>query len=81
MMYITTNPAPTPPPPAFPVQMDTHWETENRVVWNERVHAPEEQELVYEVSKDLVRSVLVGATALLTVTLLAALIWAVTAMK
>lgn len=35
---------------AYPLAADTHWETENRVVWNERLHTSEERELVYEVS-------------------------------
>lgn len=35
---------------AFPFALDTRWETENRVVWNERQHRNEERELVYEVS-------------------------------
>ena len=37
-------------PVAFPVGFDVHWETEKRVVWNERERATEEQELIYEVS-------------------------------
>jgi hypothetical protein len=36
--------------PAFPTGVDMHWETENRIVWNEREHASEERELVYEIS-------------------------------
>jgi hypothetical protein len=38
------------PVPAFPAGVDTHWETENRMVWNERRHTSEEREFVYEVS-------------------------------
>jgi hypothetical protein len=38
------------PVPAFPTGVDSHWETENRLVWNELEHASEERELVYEVS-------------------------------
>jgi hypothetical protein len=34
----------------FPTGVDTHWETRRRVVWNEREHAREEHELVYEIS-------------------------------
>jgi hypothetical protein len=36
--------------PAFPAGVDTHWETKNRMVWNERQQASEEHEFVYEVS-------------------------------
>lgn len=36
--------------PAFPAGVDAHWETQNRTVWNEREHASEERELVYEIS-------------------------------
>jgi hypothetical protein len=35
---------------AFPAGIDTHWEKENRTIWNEREHASEERELVYEIS-------------------------------
>lgn len=38
------------PLPVFPVGVDTHWETERRVVWNEQQLRSEERELVYEVS-------------------------------
>lgn len=38
------------PVPAFPVGVEAHWETENRMVWSERRHASEEHELVYEIS-------------------------------
>ncbi len=34
----------------FPAGTDTHWETENHKMWNEREHASEERELVYEIS-------------------------------
>jgi hypothetical protein len=34
----------------FAAQLDMHWETERRVVWNAQEHADEERELVYEVS-------------------------------
>ena len=37
-------------PVAFPVGLEVHWETENRLVWNERERACENQELIYEVS-------------------------------
>jgi hypothetical protein len=33
---------------AFSEGIDTHWERENRTVWNEREQANEERELVYE---------------------------------
>jgi hypothetical protein len=35
---------------SFPSGSDTHWETENRTMWNERERTNEERELVYEVS-------------------------------
>ena len=38
------------PVPVFPAVGDARWEMENRTVWNEREHASEERELVYEVS-------------------------------
>ena len=34
----------------FPAGVDVHWETQRRVVWNERKHSNEEHELVYEIS-------------------------------
>jgi hypothetical protein len=34
----------------FPAGVDVHWETQRRVVWNEREHTGEEHDLVYEVS-------------------------------
>jgi len=34
----------------FPAGVDVHWETQRRVVWNEREHTREEHELVYEIS-------------------------------
>ena len=34
----------------FPSGIDTHWETENRTIWNEQERTNEECELVYEVS-------------------------------
>ena len=30
--------------------VDGHWETQRRVVWNEREYSDEEHELVYEIS-------------------------------
>jgi hypothetical protein len=38
------------PVPAFPAAVEARWETQNRTVWNEREHANEERELVYEIS-------------------------------
>ena len=34
----------------FPSGVDTHWETINRTMWNERERVREERELVYEIS-------------------------------
>ncbi len=34
----------------FPSGVDTHWETENRMVWNQQRHTSEEHEFVYEIS-------------------------------
>jgi hypothetical protein len=34
----------------FPERVDVHWETECRVMWNEKERTTEEQELIYEVS-------------------------------
>jgi hypothetical protein len=34
----------------FPAGVGTHWETENRMVWNHQQYSSEENELVYEVS-------------------------------
>jgi hypothetical protein len=34
----------------LPDGVDVHWETQRRVVWNEREHWNEEHELVYEIS-------------------------------
>jgi hypothetical protein len=38
------------PVPVFPAGVDTHWETQNRSVWNEKDHVSEKCELVYEIS-------------------------------
>ena len=35
---------------SFPKATDTHWITQNRVLWNEEHHKTEECELIYEVS-------------------------------
>ena len=37
-------------PIEFPAGLHLHWETENRVMWNEEEWVTEEQELVYEIS-------------------------------
>jgi hypothetical protein len=34
----------------FPPKIEAHWETDNRLVWNEMEGAAEEQELIYEVT-------------------------------
>jgi hypothetical protein len=34
----------------LPPKIDVHWETDNRVVWNEMECAAQEQELIYEVT-------------------------------
>ena len=34
----------------FPAGVDVHWETQRRIVWNEREHTSEEREVVYEIS-------------------------------
>lgn len=49
IMYTADNQE-VPFPVAFPMGFDVHWETQKRVVWNERERATEEQELIYEVS-------------------------------
>jgi hypothetical protein len=36
--------------PRFPAGVDVHWETQRRMVWNERERTSEEFELVYEIS-------------------------------
>jgi hypothetical protein len=38
------------PAGSFPKGVDTHWITENRILWNEHHRKAEECELVYEVS-------------------------------
>jgi hypothetical protein len=49
-MYTAGSHPLTSPVAVFPGEVDVHWETENRVVWNEQRNAAEEQELVYEVT-------------------------------
>ena len=34
----------------FPAGVDVLWETQRRIVWNEREHTREEHEIVYEIS-------------------------------
>ena len=48
-MYTAANPE-SYTPVEFPVGLEVHWETENRLVWNERERACENQELIYEFS-------------------------------
>jgi hypothetical protein len=38
------------PVPGLPAGVDVHWETQRRIVWNEREYTSEERELVYEIS-------------------------------
>jgi hypothetical protein len=38
------------PVPGFLAGVDVHWETQRRIVWNEREHTSEDRELVYEIS-------------------------------
>jgi hypothetical protein len=38
------------PVPGFHAGVEPHWETQRRMVWNEREHTSEERELVYEIS-------------------------------
>jgi hypothetical protein len=38
------------PVPGFPAGVDVHWETQRRIVWNEREHTSEEREVIYEIS-------------------------------
>jgi len=38
------------PVPMFPEGVHVHWETQRRVMWNDRQYASEEHELVYEIS-------------------------------
>jgi hypothetical protein len=49
MMY-TAHIAADTPVAVFAAQLDMHWETECRVVWNAQECAAEKRELVYEVS-------------------------------
>ena len=50
MMYIAAGQDASTAVAPFPAGVDMHWETENRVMWNEQDCVSEEQELVYEVS-------------------------------
>jgi hypothetical protein len=49
-MSASTIHAGAPPVPAFSEGAGVHWETENRMAWNEQQNTREERELVYEVS-------------------------------
>jgi hypothetical protein len=49
-MSVVANFAAALPVPVLPAGADVHWETEIRVVWNEKRHTSEERELVYEIS-------------------------------
>ncbi len=44
------NQCPLLPATGFPAGVDVHWETQRRMVWNEREHTSEEREMVYEIS-------------------------------
>src|SRR6266849_2936995 len=46
-MHTAGSPPLTSPVAVFPGEVDMHWETENRVVWNEQKCAAEGQELVF----------------------------------
>lgn len=48
-MYTTAN-RETITPVRFPAGLDVHWETETRVIWNERELATDKEELIYAVS-------------------------------
>jgi hypothetical protein len=50
MMYTAAGQDASTAVTAFPAGVDMHWETENRVRWNEQERVTEEQELIYEVS-------------------------------
>jgi hypothetical protein len=49
-MSLVVNFAAAVPVPVLPAGVDAHWETESRLVWNEKQHTSEERELVYEIS-------------------------------
>lgn len=50
MTYRTISNVAATPVAVFPTGSNTHWETENRVVWNAQEGTAEKQELVYEVN-------------------------------
>jgi hypothetical protein len=50
MMYIAAGQDASTAVAQFPAGVDMHWETENRVMWNEQERVTEEQELIYQVS-------------------------------
>jgi hypothetical protein len=49
-MYSDVPNAEALPAAASPSGGHSHWETQNRMVWNELQHMDEERELVYEIS-------------------------------
>jgi len=49
-MSTAANSSTSLPISGFPAGVDTHWETQRRVVWNERKRTSEAHELVYEIS-------------------------------
>ena len=49
-MSAVANNSETLPVPGFPDGVEVHWETQRRIVWNEREHTSEERELVYDIS-------------------------------
>jgi|SRR5215469_1040075 len=49
-MFRAANGSEPLPVPGFPEGVDVRWETQRRIVWNERERANEEYELVYETS-------------------------------
>ena len=49
-MYAVASSSAILPISGFPAGVDVHWETQRRVVWNEREQTREEYELVYEIS-------------------------------
>lgn len=49
-MSAVANSSAIPPISGFPEGVDVLWETQRRIVWNEREHTREEHEIVYEIS-------------------------------
>jgi hypothetical protein len=50
MMNSASNQDAPAPAATLPAGVDVQWETETRVIWNEREQVVEKQELIYEVS-------------------------------